>query len=618
MRMKASVIICTYNRIGLLKEAIESIRTQDFPISQFEIVVVDNNSKDSTARLIKEIANTSSVKIKYVFEGRQGLSHARNAGISKAEGEIIAFTDDDIEADKAWLRELVSAFDSPDVYCAGGPLRPVWLTERPEWLTERWQGYFAVNEFTSAHESGEFKWPNYPWGANTAYRRQVFTELGQFSTDLGRKGKCLLSNEEINLCRKIEQSGKRIRFVPGAVIHHKISPERMKKQWLYHRTYWQGRSDALLYQNTFMDIYANLRTHASLSLRREVERRESEFDIKCGLRAAKGYLHQLLLSDIKGTSNFKRVRVLETFIQELIRTTGRLVADRDNTLTGLRSAVEARDKDVRDKNLLLVERDEKLKVLGPLDEKLRRLEESIKVFGQFRQYEDHLRQKDQDIKNKDEALKRKDEASSVEKQRLDEVVRQKEDKITQLEGMIREKDEALSVERQRLDEVVRQKEDKITQLEGMIREKDEALSVERQRLDEVVRQKEEQITQLEGMIREKDSQFRQKCEELIEVDNNIKAKCIEVVTKDQELMKACDERSAEKQRLEAELRKRDEMLKHYEKAISDFQRVFKEREKLETQIAQRNNTIEEIRNSMSWKITAPLRIVYGILRRHGK
>src|SRR5208283_599657 len=108
--MKASVIICTYNRSGLLKDSVLSVQNQDFLPYQYEIIVVDNNSIDDTKSVVTELSTDSPVKVKYVFEGRQGLSFARNTGIANAEGEIIAFTDDDIDADKSWLKEIVHAF----------------------------------------------------------------------------------------------------------------------------------------------------------------------------------------------------------------------------------------------------------------------------------------------------------------------------------------------------------------------------------------------------------------------------------------------------------------------------------------------------------------------------
>ncbi|MBW7957109.1 MAG: glycosyltransferase [Deltaproteobacteria bacterium] len=310
--MRISVIICTYNRSALLKDSMRSIMGQDFPKDRYEIVVVDNNSNDSTKEVVEGFAASSPVRIKYVFERRQGLSNARNTGVRHTEGEIIVFTDDDIEADPSWLKEYDIAFKDPEVYAAGGPLRPVWPGKRPEWLTDEFLGFIAVSEFREARRSGnEFKDENdNPWGANMAFRRDAFDEFGGFPEDLGRKGKLLLSNEEILLCRTIRRKGRRIVLVPGAVVHHKISKSRLSKRWFCQRFYWQGRSDAVLGTALKTYPYAHLRFSArDLSMQRTAG--VPEFVIKCHERYAIGFLHQLLVTDPQ--DDFRVLRALETF-----------------------------------------------------------------------------------------------------------------------------------------------------------------------------------------------------------------------------------------------------------------------------------------------------------------
>lgn len=310
--VRISVIICTYNRSALLEGSIRSIIGQDFPSNEYEIVVVDNNSTDGTRAVVEGFASSSSVKIKYVFEGRQGLSNARNTGVRNASGEVIIFTDDDVEADGNWLKEYSTAFKDPEVYSAGGPLKPVWPGKRPEWLTDEFLGFLAVSEFAEARRNGnEFKDGNdNPWGANMAFRKSVFEEFGGFPEDLGRKGRLLLSNEEILLCRRIREKGRRIVFVPGAVVHHKISSARLSKRWFCHRFYWQGRSDAVLGKALKAYPYSQLRLSArDLSLQRAAG--VPEFVIRCHERYAMGFLHQLVISDPQ--DDFRVLRALETF-----------------------------------------------------------------------------------------------------------------------------------------------------------------------------------------------------------------------------------------------------------------------------------------------------------------
>lgn len=366
--MKASVIICTYNRAKLLTESIQSIMEQDFPSDQFELIIVDNNSTDDTKNIVDELASSSKVKIKYVFEEKQGHSHARNTGIKNADGEIIVFTDDDVEAEKTWLREITSAFDNPDVACAGGPIRPIWLAEKPDWLTEGLQNYLAISEFRFAQENGEFKGPNYPWGANIAFLKEVFQTVGGFSTNLGRVGTRLLTSDEIELCRKIEASGKRIRFAPNAVVHHKVLPERLKKSWFYHRSYWQGRSDTILDLNVNANVYTRLRQYAAEFVWRETEAKENDFENKCFERLVTGYLHQLLFPE-KEESNLREIRVLGTFLSEVIKISTQKIGEKNNKINELVRYIDEKHSDLKKYDELLKEKD---KVLREKDEQIKK------------------------------------------------------------------------------------------------------------------------------------------------------------------------------------------------------------------------------------------------------
>ncbi|WP_243370856.1 glycosyltransferase [Geotalea sp. SG265] len=307
--MRASVIICTYNRSEFLKQSILSILVQDFTENEFEIVVVDNNSTDCTKQVVDQFIE-SNANVKYVLEPRQGLSFARNTGIDAARGEIVIFTDDDVLAGKEWLYNMMKVFDNLDVMGAGGPLRPVWLAPRPDWLPDELLEPLTISEFPSAHEIGEFKWPHYPWGANMAFRKDIFAEVGKFATDLGRIGDRLLSNEELELYARIESSGKRIRFAPNAVIYHKVVPERLKKQWFYHRHYWQGRSDAVFDVRKGESTLTKAKHCVGIISKAP----NNNFTERCRCRWAKGYIHQLLLANAE--PSILQIRILEVIFSQ--------------------------------------------------------------------------------------------------------------------------------------------------------------------------------------------------------------------------------------------------------------------------------------------------------------
>jgi glucosyl-dolichyl phosphate glucuronosyltransferase len=119
--MKISVIIVTFNRAASLKEALQSLSKQTcYPD---EVIVVDNNSNDDTKEVVRRFEG--ALNIRYVFEEKRGIPFARNAGIEKAQYEIVAFMDDDCRPAHNWLEELVKPFyRDPLIGQVGGEILP--------------------------------------------------------------------------------------------------------------------------------------------------------------------------------------------------------------------------------------------------------------------------------------------------------------------------------------------------------------------------------------------------------------------------------------------------------------------------------------------------------------
>ena len=111
----------------MLRETLESwLSVQDIE-SNIELVIVDNNSTDHTQKVVEEFQPECSCQMRYVVETNAGLSYARNRGIDEASGNIVAFVDDDVFFDKAWLREILKAFDdNPEISCVGGNSIPMF------------------------------------------------------------------------------------------------------------------------------------------------------------------------------------------------------------------------------------------------------------------------------------------------------------------------------------------------------------------------------------------------------------------------------------------------------------------------------------------------------------
>ena len=243
--IKVSVIVCTYNRCALMREAILSLLEQDIDKNSYEIIVVDNNSTDDTKHVVEEISKGEMPVLKYIREDRQGLSYARNRGAREASGEIVAYIDDDAIAEKGWLKGLLDVYRNfPDAGIVGGRIDPVWLHEKPSWITKNMEVAYTILNY--GNEIKEISFPKTPFGANLSVKRDVFLSLGGFSTQLGRKAASLISNEELYLCYLVEQNDKKLYYTPNAVVHHKVFPERLNRRFLFKRAYAQGISNILL------------------------------------------------------------------------------------------------------------------------------------------------------------------------------------------------------------------------------------------------------------------------------------------------------------------------------------------------------------------------------------
>jgi glycosyltransferase involved in cell wall biosynthesis len=243
--MKTSLILCTYNRSGVLSQALESIAASRFPSSlDWEVLVVDNNSRDQTRQVVEEFCSRYPGRFRYLLERQQGLSYARNAGIREARGEIIAFTDDDVTVDPDWLYSLTAAFDDGQWSGAGGRIHPQQSFSTPRWLlTEGPREITGVLVlFDLGHVPGKLERP--PFGANMAFRKEMFEKYGHFRTDLGHCGDDLIGNEETELCRRLMRSGESLLYVPSAVVYHPVTAERLTRKYFLQWFFAYGRGNA--------------------------------------------------------------------------------------------------------------------------------------------------------------------------------------------------------------------------------------------------------------------------------------------------------------------------------------------------------------------------------------
>ncbi len=238
---RISAIICTHNRDAYLGAAIDSLLTQDF--HDYEVIVVDNASTDQTRVVVEE--RLPHPRLQYVYESTLGLSAARNAGAQAAQGEILAYLDDDAEASAGWLAALVEIYEqNPKVAIAGGRVTLIWPENQtvPKWLSMNMTGnlgaYDLGDEITYITQPGLT-----PRGLNYSITADFLDQIGGFDINLGRVGKNLLSNEELYMTEKALGMGYQVAYLPKALVAHNVAPNRLAPSWFMSRSWWQGISE---------------------------------------------------------------------------------------------------------------------------------------------------------------------------------------------------------------------------------------------------------------------------------------------------------------------------------------------------------------------------------------
>ena len=230
-----TVLICTYKRSELLRQAIDSVLATTPRRIQYEILVVDNAEDDKTRFLVTNYA--SEYPVRYVLEKKIGLSNARNTGVGCSKGKFVVFLDDDGEVAPGWLEGFESAFKAhPDASAIGGRIVPKFHAKEPFWLHDDSKRFYGEYDLGTKIERCD-------WvpGGNAAWRLSVVTEAGGFDANFGRIGSSpALGSEESVLIKAVEQAGGVFYYTPEALMYHHIIPEKLKIRWIVSRYFGQG------------------------------------------------------------------------------------------------------------------------------------------------------------------------------------------------------------------------------------------------------------------------------------------------------------------------------------------------------------------------------------------
>ncbi len=243
--MRLDVILPTYNRHQLLTRTLDSLLAAEVPANLTVFVtVVDNNSSDATREAVETYQPKFCGRLQYVFEKKQGRSHALKAGINATDGDLVGMIDDDEQVDRSWFRRIYQMFSSGDVDFIGGPYVPHWGGAPRPWLPHNHAGVLGIVDAGSLHAYGTSHAEL--MGGNAVVSRAVLQKVGLYSTDLGRKGKRALADEDTDMYRRLLAAGAKGMYVPDLIIYHYIHPDRLSKRYFRAWHFWRGVSSGVL------------------------------------------------------------------------------------------------------------------------------------------------------------------------------------------------------------------------------------------------------------------------------------------------------------------------------------------------------------------------------------
>lgn len=244
-----SIVITSFTA-GRLKDIFEllaSIKSQTY--QSLETIFVAERSQELYERVREYGEEQSLPNLKVIFShDKLGLSAARNLGIQEAQGDIVAFVDDDVVLFPDWAEEMVKTYEDESIIGVTGPGFPLWEDKSLTWLPEEFYWLTSCTAFTGWSKLQAVR---SAWGMNMSFRKEAF-EHCRFSEAFGqttgeqeawKAGPGDDAEFSINLRLK---TGRLIMYNPGARVQHRVYAYRLTRKFIRGQAYWQGYLKALL------------------------------------------------------------------------------------------------------------------------------------------------------------------------------------------------------------------------------------------------------------------------------------------------------------------------------------------------------------------------------------
>lgn len=241
------IVIPTYNGSHRIQKTLKSIHDmqRDSTIT-LKIYLIDNNSDPAHSIEYKNITEEfkSSMDVHYMFEPKQGRSHALNTGISASPDDVLAFVDDDETVDASWANVILKYLSSPSLSYIGGACLPNWHATPPRWLPAHEGKYRGVLGWIELSDMDlDFNTEGIELcGGNFAIKRSDLIQAGAFNTSLGRSSNNLMGGEDGDLHRRLKNLSLKGVYTPSLIIYHDIPTSRMTFKYHSRWSFWSGFS----------------------------------------------------------------------------------------------------------------------------------------------------------------------------------------------------------------------------------------------------------------------------------------------------------------------------------------------------------------------------------------
>lgn len=236
-----TIIFATYNGVDTVGRMLRRFCELNLPPVEFEILMVNNGSTDSTVEVAQAFIDRLPLKI--LHENKRGKNRALNHGIAFAKGDLLLFTDDDVLPDKDWLIRVWECSEAnKQVDLFGGRILPCWDANPSA-------DFLGSVPLTAAYGITPAELPEGPipagaiWGANMFVRKRIFEKGFRFDENVGPGPGNYVMGSEVEFNMRMASLGYSSWYCPGAVVQHIILPHETTKKWLMRRAFKFGKGD---------------------------------------------------------------------------------------------------------------------------------------------------------------------------------------------------------------------------------------------------------------------------------------------------------------------------------------------------------------------------------------